>query len=112
MDAEETAFSALDALDDLPKLNPELVAWANEAAAITAEAAEFRKRRAVLASRTASAKSALRSEERKLGVAVVRLLKTDAELRAVLLSKLLAAAKPEDKATLEQLWTVSTKTQR
>jgi hypothetical protein len=43
MDAEETAFPALDALDDLPKLNPELVAWANRAAAITAEAAERRR---------------------------------------------------------------------
>lgn len=38
MDAEETAFPALDALHDLPKLNPELVAWANEAPAITTEA--------------------------------------------------------------------------
>ena len=44
MDAEETAFPALDALDDPPKLNPELVAWANTAAAINAEAVEKRRR--------------------------------------------------------------------
>jgi hypothetical protein len=43
MDAEETAFPALGALDDLPKLSPELVAWANEAAAINAEAVERRR---------------------------------------------------------------------
>jgi hypothetical protein len=49
MDAEETAFPALDALDDLPKLNPELVAWANEAAAINAEALERRRSGRVLA---------------------------------------------------------------
>jgi hypothetical protein len=35
--AEETAFPALDELDDLPKLNQELVAWANKEAAAIAE---------------------------------------------------------------------------
>jgi hypothetical protein len=68
-----------------------------------ADVLKLQKRRTALAKRTASVKSALRAEERKFGAAVVKLLKTDAEVRAVLLPKLLAAAKPEDKATLEQL---------
>ena len=81
-----------------------LVAWWNETAAIGGKAAKFQKRRTALAKRTASVKSALRAEERKFGAAVVRLLKTDAELRAVLLPKLQAAlTNPQDKATLETL---------
>jgi hypothetical protein len=72
--------------------------------AIGGKAAKFQKRRTALAKRTASVKSALRAEERKFGAAVVRLLKTDAELRAVLLPKLQAAlTNPQDKATLEML---------
>lgn len=49
MDADETAFPALDALDDLPPLNPELVAWANKAAAIDAEAKRRLSGRGLLA---------------------------------------------------------------
>jgi hypothetical protein len=80
------------------------VAWRNEAAAIGAKAAKFQKRRAALAKRMAAGKSNLRTEERKFGAAVVKLLKTDAELRAVLLPKLQAAlTNPRDKAMLETI---------
>jgi hypothetical protein len=48
---------------------------------------KLQKQRTPLARRTAAVKSALRPEERKLGAALVRLLKTDAELRVVLLPK-------------------------
>jgi hypothetical protein len=104
MNAEERTFAALNAIDSLTAaMKPELVAWWNQTATIGAEYAKFQKRRTALAKRTASVKSALRAEERKFGAAVVKLLRTDGEVRAVLLPKLLAAAKPEDKATLEQL---------
>ncbi|MDP9128348.1 MAG: hypothetical protein M3N08_08845 [Pseudomonadota bacterium] len=43
MDADETAFPALDVLDDLPKLNPELVAWANVTGALMENAAAAAK---------------------------------------------------------------------
>jgi hypothetical protein len=66
--------------------------------------AEQRTRAAALAKRTAAMKEKLRAEQRKFGAAVVKLLKTDAELRAVLLPKLQAAlTNPRDKATLERL---------
>jgi hypothetical protein len=66
--------------------------------------AEFQKRRAALAKRTAAVKEKLWTEQRKFGAAVVKLLKTDAELRAALLPKLQAAlTNPRDKATLETL---------
>ena len=104
MDAEERTSAALDALDR--QIRPELAAWWKEGADLAeqykADASKLQKRRTALAKRTASIRSALRSEERKLGAAVVRLLKTDAKLRAVLLPKLLGAANPEDKAALEQ----------
>jgi hypothetical protein len=46
--------------------------------------------------------AALRNEERKLGAALVQLLKTDAEFRAMLLPKLQAAVtNPRDKAAIE-----------
>ena len=108
MNAEESTFAALDAIDGLAAaMKPELVAWWKEGADLAeqhrADVLKLQKRRTALAKRTASVKSALRAEERKFGAAVVKLLKTDAEVRAVLLPKLLAAAKPEDKPTLEQL---------
>src|ERR1017187_5436316 len=107
MNAEESTFAALDAIHGLASaMKPELVAWWKEGADLAeqhrADVLKLQKRRTALAKRTASVKSALRAEERKFGAAVVKLLKTDAELRAVLLPKLLAAAKPEDKAALEQ----------
>jgi hypothetical protein len=47
-------------------------------------------------------KEKLRAQERKFGAAIVELLKTDAELRAVLHPKLQAAlTNLRDKATLE-----------
>ena len=108
MNAGERTFVALDAIHGLAAvMKPELVAWWKEGADLAeqhrADVLKLQKRRTALAKRTASVKSALRAEERKFGAAVVKLLKTDAEVRAVLLPKLLAAAKPEDKATLEQL---------
>ena len=110
MDAEEKTSAALDALNGLT-MRPELVAWwkvgADLAEQYRADTLKLQKRRTALARRTASVKSALRSEERKIGAAVVRLLKTDVELRVVLLPKLLAAAKPEDKAALEQFLAAS-----
>ena len=60
--------------------------------------------RAALAKRKASVKEKLRAQERKFGAAIVELLKTDAELRAVLLPKLQAAlTNPRDRAMLEAL---------
>jgi hypothetical protein len=117
MNPEQRGRAALDALDGFT-MKPELAAYwkagadlaeqhkAQTAAesARSAEAAKFQKRRAALAKRAVSVKSALWAEERKFGAAVVKLLKTDAELRAVLLPKLQAAlTNPRDKATLETL---------
>ena len=118
MDAEQRTRAALAALDGFT-MRPELAAYwkagadlaeqhkaqrAAAEAAISAKAAKFQKRRAALAKRKASVKEKLWAEERKFGAAIVKLLKTDAELRAVLLPKLQAAlTNPQDKATLETL---------
>ena len=56
-------------------MKPELVAWWNQAATIGAEYAKFQKRRTALAKRTASVKSAMRAEKRKLGAEIFKLLK-------------------------------------
>ena len=89
-------------------MKPELVAWWKEGADLAeqhrADVLKLQKRRTALAKRTASVKSALWAEQRKFGAAVVNLLKTDAELRAVLLPKLQAAlTNPRDKAILETI---------
>jgi hypothetical protein len=112
MDAEQRTRAALDALDGFA-MKPELAAYwkagadlaeQHKAQRAAAESAKFQKRRTALAKRTASVKSALWAEQRKFGAAVVKLLKTDAELRAVLLPKLQSAlTNPRDKAMLETL---------
>jgi len=118
MDAEQRTRAALAALDGFT-MRPELAAYwkvgadlaeqhkaqrAAAEAAISAKAAKLQKRRAALAKRQASVKEKLWAEERKFGAAVVKMLKTDAELRAVLLPKLQAAlTNARDKAILETL---------
>jgi hypothetical protein len=104
MNAEESTSAELDALER--QIRPELVAWWKEGPDLAAQYQDdllkLQKQRAALARRKVKMNAALRAEERKLGAAVVRVLKTDVELRAVLLPKLIAAAKAEDKAALER----------